>query len=147
MCGKVLLLLHYLSAHVLLELLDVGPPLLDLGLEILLELVHPLDLLGYVLYALLDIGLRLRDVLFGEYGPHELVHGGIRAHQVELRQHHLVLALLLHQRLLRRVDLRVLCLNLFDLRHIGLQLALDLHLFVQEGLGNTRGDTCRHSIS
>jgi hypothetical protein len=47
--------------------------------------------------------------------------------------------------LLRRVDFGVLCLDFFDLRNIGLQLALNLHLLVQEGLGDTRGDTCRHS--
>lgn len=70
LCGKVLLLLHDLSAHVLLVLLDVVASLLHLCLEILLKLVHALNLLGDVLDTLLDVGLGLGGVLLGEDGPH-----------------------------------------------------------------------------
>jgi hypothetical protein len=100
LCGKVLLLFHYLSAHVFLQLLDVCPPLLDFRLEVLLELIHAINLIGDVLDALHDVGLRLIRVLLGEDGPHQLEDGGIRAHQIELGKHHLVLALLLDEGLL-----------------------------------------------
>ena len=92
--------------------------LFDLILEVSLELIHPLNLFSDKLDSLLNVGLRLTDVLLCQYGPDQLVDRCAVAHEVELLQHHLVLALLLHQLLLRPEDLRVLRLDLFDLRHV-----------------------------
>lgn len=115
--------------------------LFDLILEVSLELIHPLDLLGDKLDSLLNVGLRLTDVLLGENGPDQLVDRCAVAHQVELLQHHLVLALLLDQLLLRAEDLRVLSLDFFDLGDVALQLTLDLPLLLHEGLAHSRWDS------
>jgi hypothetical protein len=139
--SESLLLLHNFTSHIFLKLHNVILLLLDFVLEVSLKFIHSLNLLSDKLDSLLDVGLGLTDVLFREDGPYELVDGGAIAHEVELLQHHLVLALLLDQLLLRPEHLRVLRLDLLDLSHITLQSLLDLTLLLQEGLAHTRGDT------
>ena len=116
----------------------------DFVLEVPFEFVHAFDLLGDELDSLLDVALGLGDVLLGEDGPDELVDGGVGAHEVELLQDHLVLALLLDEGLLRLEDLRVLRLDLLDLRHVPLQLTLDLRLLLEEGLAHTGRHALNH---
>jgi hypothetical protein len=139
--SESLLLLHNFTSHIFLKLHNVILLLLDFVLEVSLKFIHSLNLFSDKLDSLLDIGLGLTDVLLREDGPDKLVDGGAVAHEVELLQHHLVLALLLHQLLLRPEHLRVLRLDLLDLSHVALQSLLDLTLLLQEGLAHTRGDT------
>ena len=115
-----MLLLHNFTSHIFLKLHNVILLLLDFVLEVSLEFIHSLNLFSDKLDSLLDVGLGLTDVLFREDGPYELVDGGAVAHEVELLQHHLVLALLLDQLLFRAEDLRVLSLDFFDLRDVAL---------------------------